>query len=257
MHGWPGSVFEFLDFIPRLTDPASFGGDPKDAFTVVAPSLPGYGLSFRPGQRRFGVEEIAGLLRRSDDRHARLQAFRGPGRRLGRRHRLAHGLRACGQADRRPRQLPCCPPRAGADQDPTPEQKVTLDELSHWLEEDAGYASIQGTQPQTLALGSPILRLGSPRGSWRSSAPGPIAAAMSRASFTPRPNAREHQLLLVHRRDRFVVLHLLFPGAPTVDDSVAPRSPRRPPTPHSHARSCIRRARSPNRCSPTFAAGPL
>ena len=50
MHGWPGSVFEFLDFIPRLTDPASFGGDPADAFTVVAPSLPGYGLSFRPGR---------------------------------------------------------------------------------------------------------------------------------------------------------------------------------------------------------------
>ena len=59
LHGWPGSVFEFLELIPRLTDPAQFGGDPEDAFTVVAPSLPGYGLSFRPGQPRFGVEEIA------------------------------------------------------------------------------------------------------------------------------------------------------------------------------------------------------
>ena len=38
LHGWPGSVFEFLDIIPRLTDPARFGGDPADAFTVVAPS---------------------------------------------------------------------------------------------------------------------------------------------------------------------------------------------------------------------------
>src|SRR3954447_9731871 len=52
-HGWPGSVFEFLDLIPRLTDPERFGGDPVDAFTVVAPSLPGYGLSFTPGQKRF------------------------------------------------------------------------------------------------------------------------------------------------------------------------------------------------------------
>src|ERR1700737_2085766 len=59
MHGWPGSVFEFLELIPRLTDPARFGGDPADAFTVVAPSLPGYGLSFKSGQPRFGVEEIA------------------------------------------------------------------------------------------------------------------------------------------------------------------------------------------------------
>jgi Epoxide hydrolase N terminus len=58
-HGWPGSVLEFLEIIPRLTDPARFGGDPADAFTVVAPSLPGYGLSFAPGQKRFGVEAIA------------------------------------------------------------------------------------------------------------------------------------------------------------------------------------------------------
>src|SRR5512138_432830 len=58
-HGWPGSVFEFTALIPRLTDPARFGGDPADAFTVVAPSLPGYGLSFKPGQPRFGIEAIA------------------------------------------------------------------------------------------------------------------------------------------------------------------------------------------------------
>ena len=58
-HGWPGSVWEFHKVIPMLTDPARFGGDPADAFTVVAPSLPGYGFSFRPGQPRFGVGAIA------------------------------------------------------------------------------------------------------------------------------------------------------------------------------------------------------
>src|SRR5215216_6644470 len=57
-HGWPGSVFEFLELLPILTDPGRFGADPADAFTVVAPSLPGYGLSFTPGQARFGVEAI-------------------------------------------------------------------------------------------------------------------------------------------------------------------------------------------------------
>jgi len=34
-HGWPGSVFEFLDLIPQLTDPGRFGADPADAFTIV------------------------------------------------------------------------------------------------------------------------------------------------------------------------------------------------------------------------------
>src|SRR3981081_4770500 len=62
LHGWPGSVFEFLDIIPRLTDPARFGGDPRDAFTVVAPSLPGYGLSFKPGQKRFVLQDVAACL---------------------------------------------------------------------------------------------------------------------------------------------------------------------------------------------------
>jgi epoxide hydrolase len=45
LHGWPGSVVEFLDMIGPLTDPAAYGGDPAQAFDVVVPSLPGYGFS--------------------------------------------------------------------------------------------------------------------------------------------------------------------------------------------------------------------
>src|ERR687898_3141329 len=44
-HGYPSSVVEFLDIIGPLTDPRAHGGDPADAFHVVAPSLPGYGFS--------------------------------------------------------------------------------------------------------------------------------------------------------------------------------------------------------------------
>jgi len=44
-HGWPGSVVEFLDLIGPLTDPAAHGGRRSDAFHVVIPSLPGFGLS--------------------------------------------------------------------------------------------------------------------------------------------------------------------------------------------------------------------
>src|SRR4051812_4921916 len=44
-HGWPGSVVEYLDVIGPLTDPASHGGEPADAFDLVVPSLPGYGFS--------------------------------------------------------------------------------------------------------------------------------------------------------------------------------------------------------------------
>ncbi|MGH8760115.1 MAG: epoxide hydrolase family protein, partial [Burkholderiales bacterium] len=61
-HGWPGSVHEFHMLIPMLTDPARFGGDAADAFTVVAPSLPGYTFSFTPNQQRFSVEQIADVF---------------------------------------------------------------------------------------------------------------------------------------------------------------------------------------------------
>jgi pimeloyl-ACP methyl ester carboxylesterase len=44
-HGWPGSIVEFMKIIGPLTDPARYGGDPADAFHVVAPSLPGFGFS--------------------------------------------------------------------------------------------------------------------------------------------------------------------------------------------------------------------
>jgi pimeloyl-ACP methyl ester carboxylesterase len=44
-HGWPGSVVEFMKIIGPLTDPARYGGDPANAFHVVAPSLPGFGFS--------------------------------------------------------------------------------------------------------------------------------------------------------------------------------------------------------------------
>ena len=47
-HGWPGSVFEFLQIIDALAHPERHGGDANDAFTVVVPSLPGYAFSGKP-----------------------------------------------------------------------------------------------------------------------------------------------------------------------------------------------------------------
>jgi pimeloyl-ACP methyl ester carboxylesterase len=47
-HGWPGSVVELLDSVGPLTDPTAHGGSAEDAFHLVLPSLPGYGLSGEP-----------------------------------------------------------------------------------------------------------------------------------------------------------------------------------------------------------------
>jgi pimeloyl-ACP methyl ester carboxylesterase len=54
-HGWPGSVVELLDTVGPLTDPTAHGGDAEDAFHLVLPSIPGYGLSGEP--RELGWDE--------------------------------------------------------------------------------------------------------------------------------------------------------------------------------------------------------
>jgi pimeloyl-ACP methyl ester carboxylesterase len=61
-HGWPGSVYEFAGAIAKLTNPSAFGGRPEDAFTVVIPSLPGYGFSGAPDDRTLGPPSTARLF---------------------------------------------------------------------------------------------------------------------------------------------------------------------------------------------------
>jgi pimeloyl-ACP methyl ester carboxylesterase len=58
-HGWPGSFLEMLEILPLLTDPASHGADPGDAFDVLIPSLPGYGFSSPPTERGVNTFAIA------------------------------------------------------------------------------------------------------------------------------------------------------------------------------------------------------
>jgi len=152
-HGWPGSVWEFHTIIPMLTDPARFGGDPRDAFTVVAPSLPGYGFSFAPGQPRFGITEIADAFATLMTDVLGYRRFAAQGgdwggfitSRLG----LAYADRLAGihvnlLSLRRDLPRPA---------NPTSEERAYIDDLGTWLREETGYQWIQGTKPQTLAYG--------------------------------------------------------------------------------------------------------
>ncbi|HEV8640145.1 MAG TPA: alpha/beta fold hydrolase [Methylomirabilota bacterium] len=150
-HGWPGSIVEFQRLLPMLTDPARFGGDPADAFTVVAPSLPGYTFSFRPHQPRFGIVEIADLFAAlmTDGLGYRRFAAQGGdwGAFITSRLGLAYPDRLVGihvnlLAVRRE----FTPPP-----DPTDEDRAFEQELAHWRHEESGYQWIQGTKPQTLA----------------------------------------------------------------------------------------------------------
>jgi pimeloyl-ACP methyl ester carboxylesterase len=59
VHGWPGSVVELLSVVGPLTDPTAHGGSAEDAFDVVIPSIPGYGLSGKPTTSGWGPERVA------------------------------------------------------------------------------------------------------------------------------------------------------------------------------------------------------
>jgi len=141
-HGWPGSVFEFHKILPLLAE----------HFTVIAPSLPGYTLSFKPGQQRFGITEIADL-------YAELMDTLGYPR-YGVQGGDWGGFLASVMGLRFPQRLTGIhlnllavrrdPKMLG---NPNAQEKIYLDQLNNFLKEEIGYQWIQGTRPQTLAFG--------------------------------------------------------------------------------------------------------
>jgi pimeloyl-ACP methyl ester carboxylesterase len=58
-HGWPGTIFEWLDVVGPLTDPRSHGADPATALHLVVPSLPGFAFSGPTREPGWGPARIA------------------------------------------------------------------------------------------------------------------------------------------------------------------------------------------------------
>lgn len=152
LHGWPGSVFEFMDILPRLTDPASHGGNPEDAFTVVAPSLPGYGLSFGEGSPNLSIQQMAPLfieLMSSVLGYQRFGLQGGDwGAWLASRIALEAPDRCLGL------HLNLLPRKdlAGVVAS-TPEEDAYLRQMDLWTRDGTGYGHEQSTRPQTLSFG--------------------------------------------------------------------------------------------------------
>ena len=149
-HGWPGSVVEFLDVIPRLIDPESHGGRATDAFHVIAPSLPGYGFSDPPRTPGWDVARIAGVftelmarlgypdyLAQGGDWGAQVTTWIGA---LDPEHcRAIHLNMAPGIPPERPGLL-------------TEEEQTDLAVMKKFAAEESGYANEQGTKPQTVGV---------------------------------------------------------------------------------------------------------
>jgi pimeloyl-ACP methyl ester carboxylesterase len=152
LHGWPGSVVEFLDLIGPLTDPRAHGGAAGDAFHLVIPSLPGHGLSGRPGAPGWtdghvakAFTELMGRLGygRYGVQGGDVGAFIAPQMgRLEPAHVIGVHLNA----------LVTFPSGDPADMAGfTDAEQERLARHKHFQDELMGYMHVQGTRPQTIA----------------------------------------------------------------------------------------------------------
>ena len=150
-HGWPGSIYEFAHIIGPLTDPARYGADPRDAFTVVAPALPGYGFSHVRNQRRLHMEEMAEIFWRLMTDVLGFARFGAQGGDWGAfitgRLGYAYPQHVIGI---HLNMVPVAPhPSERTGLSAAEEAFITASEA--WRAEETGYQWIQGTRPQTLA----------------------------------------------------------------------------------------------------------
>ncbi|MFY1690127.1 epoxide hydrolase family protein [Plantactinospora sp. WMMB782] len=163
-HGWPGSIVEFLDVLGPLTDPGRYGGDPADAFHLVVPSIPGFGLSGPLTEPGWDVGRVARawaeLMRRLDYRRYGAQGGDW-GHAISRELGILAAGHVVGVHLNTLLTLPSGDPAEQAAL--TDEDRARLDRLFRAEPEMSGYAKIQGTRPQTLGYAltdSPVGQLG-------------------------------------------------------------------------------------------------
>ena len=151
-HGWPGSVIEFHKVIGPLSDPAAHGGSAADAFHLVIPSLPGYGLSDRPSATGWGVDRIARAWTTLMERlgYGRFVAQGGD---WGAAVTTALGLMAPTSLAAIHLNMPLVIPEAHHLPEATPEEQAAAARYQAFSTTGVGYSQIQGTRPQTLGYG--------------------------------------------------------------------------------------------------------
>jgi pimeloyl-ACP methyl ester carboxylesterase len=148
-HGWPSSFLELLDILPLLVRTTD---DDAVTFDVVVPSMPGYGYSPAPvadGRTPLPLPDLWVDLMRDVLGYPRFIAHGGDigaGVTIGlaRRHPdalLGIHLTTDWADDRLARRST------------EPEDREYLRRVRAWEREESAYGDIQGTKPQTLAVG--------------------------------------------------------------------------------------------------------
>jgi len=151
-HGWPGSVVEFLKVVGPLSDPAAHGGDPRDAFHLVCPTLPGFGFSGKPTAPGWNIERIGQawgeLMARLG--YARYVAQGGDwGSMVTHSMALTETAHCAGIHVN----MALVTPTADSRSNLTAFEQAAIAGGKHYWEWDSGYSKQQSTRPQTLGYG--------------------------------------------------------------------------------------------------------
>lgn len=152
VHGWPGSVAEFLDVIGPLTDPEAYGGKAADAFHLIVPSLPGYGLSGPVTEPGWDVRRIASAFVALIHRLG-YERYGAQGGDWGSAICREVGIQDASHVAGVHLNLLLTPPDRGG----RPADELDADERRHaeklhrYRTELSGYFALQSSRPQTLA----------------------------------------------------------------------------------------------------------
>jgi epoxide hydrolase len=166
IHGYPGSIVDYLDLVDPLTNPGAFGADPTDAFDVVIPSVPGFGFSTpvtgRGWEASRTARAMAELMRRLGYGRFGAHGYDIGAGVAGEIGAYAEGGLVGAHVATDPAALGYLGmlPEPVADMDPA--TRATIEHLRAEADDGTGYLRLQSTRPQTIGYGltdSPVLQL--------------------------------------------------------------------------------------------------
>ena len=151
-HGWPGSVIEFCKVIDALTEPEKHGGNAKDAFSVVVPSLPGYGFSDKPKNPGTSVEKIGRMWGQLMKRLG-YKKYVAQGGDWGAIISQSMAITEVGECKAIHLNMPIVIPDPETMNELSEKEQSALAAMNYYNEWDSGYSKQQSTRPQTVAYG--------------------------------------------------------------------------------------------------------
>jgi epoxide hydrolase len=139
LHGWPGSMLEFLELVGPLT---------ADGFDVVVPALPGYGFGGKPREPGWGVSRMAEAFHALMTRELGYERYAVQGGDWG-------GIIAAQLGAGHPDNVTAIhvnfvvvPPPG----EPGPEDAEALERLRTWRRFQSAYLRVQSNEPDALTV---------------------------------------------------------------------------------------------------------